>query len=169
MKLKLDEDNKNHGGFLAERFNKKAVFKMVNDYRKEKDPKKDLMYSHFPLDEILKLCIDNGVLDASKTIESQLESSAANGLKLYLGKHRIDLTGNYEKYKGFNTIVICNTQLISKDDYKYEDLLVDKKHSVSIGIPSFSSRGQALDMTNICPPDCVTEEQYDIGLCRTCK
>jgi len=169
MRLKLDDDNKGHSGFLSERFNKKAVFEMVQDYRKGKDPKKELMYTHFQLDEILQLCIDNGVLDAGKTIEEQLTSAATKGLKLYLGKHKPNLIGEYGKYKELNTIIICNTQVKSKGDYKYEDLLTNKKNTVSIGVPHLAPGGEALDMTNICPPDCVTQDPYDIGYCTTCK
>lgn len=168
MRLKLDEDNKGHEAFLTERFNKKAVFEMVKEYRKGKNPDKDLMYSHFALDEILQLCIDNGVLDASKTIAAQLTSAATKGLKLYLGKHRQDLIGEYGKYKELTTVIICNTAVKSKKDYKYEDLLKNKKHSVSVGVPTLSTRGEALDMTNICPPDCVGQDPYDIGYCTTC-
>lgn len=169
MRLKLDEDNKGHEAFLTERFNKKAVFEMVKEYRKGKDPNKDLMYSHFALDEILQLCIDNGVLDAGKTIKDQLANAATKGLKLYLGKHKPDLIGEYGKYKELTTVIICNTEVKSKKDYKYEDLLKNKKNTVSIAVPYLSPSGEALDMTNICPPDCVTQDPYDVGYCTTCK
>ncbi len=171
MRLKLDDDNKGHSGFLSERFDKKAVFEMVEEYRRGKDPKKDLMYSHFQLDEILQLCIDNGVLDANKTIQAQLKNAATKGLKLYLGKHKNDLTGNYERYREHTTVIICNTKVESREDYKYEDLLKNKKNSVSIAVPNLSPDGTALDMTNICPPDCVTipQDPYDIAYCTTCR
>jgi hypothetical protein len=159
-------------GSTASPIDRVMVKKMVQTYRSKYELIVDpFHFSHFGVEEILKLCIDNEVLkpEVLSMIMEAPEGYEGFGLKIYLGNH-YDLTTcpttskNYEKK---NTTILCNTKIKDSKKHLYLDMLTDNKHSVAL-----STGGYGLDQTAICKPDCAQgqipippdpQDGYDIG------
>ncbi|TCC93429.1 hypothetical protein EZ428_01260 [Pedobacter frigiditerrae] len=152
--------------------NKKMVKDMVQAYRKKYEIIGDLLhFSHFGIEEILKLCIDNGVLD--KNVLSMVKPVPADyegfGIKIYIGNHFNQTTcpSSSLHYEKMNTTILCNTKIKSSKNHLYLDMLTDNKDTVAI-----STGGNGLDQTAICKPDCAggqvptppePADGYDVG------
>ena len=175
--MEIQLNNQTQKGFTslagtAGPINKATVKKMVQAYRIKYELIVDRFhFSHFGVEEILKLCIDNEVLkpEVLSMIMEAPEGYEGFGLKIYLGNH-YDLTTcpttskNYEKK---NTTILCNTKIKDSKKHLYLDMLTDNKHSVAL-----STGGYGLDQTAICKPDCAEGETptppdpqdgYDVG------
>jgi len=176
--MEIQLNNQTQKGFtgpisVAGPINKAMVKKMVQTYRKKYEIISDLLhYSHFGVEEILKLFIDNKVLkpEALSMIMEAPEGYEGFGIKIYLGNH-FDLTtcpqtnAHYEKK---NTTILCNTKIKDSKKHLYLDMLTDNKDSVAL-----STGGYGLDQTAICKPDCADgeipthpnpQDGYDVGL-----
>ncbi|WP_276348651.1 hypothetical protein [Daejeonella sp. JGW-45] len=143
MPIKINDSNQKD---VNKRLKKNDVREMVQHHRNNK-PFKKAHFSHFMLTEILTLFRDNGVIDFTKPLQSQLTAIKDYGVKFYSGVHfKPETCDGKPDYLNHSNIIICNT----KDDGSnfYKDMLDDNK---SI---SFSGAFDGLDMGQICPPEC---------------
>jgi len=151
MPIKLNDSAKN----LNQRFKRKDVKDMVQ-YHRNNAPFKKLHYSHFKLEEILNLFKDNGVIDFTTPLQSQLVTIKRHGVKLYPGVHfKLETCLGKPEYLKHSNIIICNTEIDSNNCYN--DMLDDNKyHSITM-----AGENDGLDMGKICPPEC---DEPDIAL-----
>lgn len=155
MPQKPTEINKNFGL----RLKKSDVKTMVEQYRTT-TPKAKLKFAHFNLKEILDLFVDNKILDKEKLAQAVLSDTEKHGLKLYMAHHSDDrYCPNKPHYKGYNTIVVCNT---IEDNGTFVDMLDDNKNEDgNKSIISENGGKDGLDQATICPPDCGDDDDLD--------
>lgn len=149
------------------RLKKKDVYKMVKHYRSHTQSAK-LKSIHFSLSEILRLFVDNKILDQKKLNNAYIGDINSYGVRLYLGAHVDDSTcPSKPQYKGHSTVIICNT---TRDTKGFRDMLNHNKSDSGNGaLAPGLYNDEGLDMGTICPPECPpTEEGYDIEHCSDC-
>jgi hypothetical protein len=148
----------------GEPIDKKMVKKMVDFYRSNRRFDGNcLKFAHFPLKELMKLFADNGIIKPlSKAQKKKIEPY---GLKMYMANHANDMStcpGGRKDYINKDTIILCNTQsLVQPKGYKtWVDMLDDNKWIDNSGASSIE-KGEGLDKTTICPPDCPSATNHD--------
>ena len=106
-------------------------------------------FAHFPISQIVKLLVDNGVVTRDQTVEDLLNNKA-NGIKMYFCQHvdKDDCPPSPPEYLGYNTAVVVAT--VINTDKKWDDLLATDKNSVMM-----MDSGQGTDKANLCPPQCA--------------
>lgn len=146
MPIKLNDPNK----LVNKRLKRSDVKNMVQSHRNTAAAKK-LHYSHFPLTEVLALFRDNGVIDFTKPLDSQLTAIKNFGVKIYPGYHYDETTcAGHTDYVNHSNVIICNTAKASGSAI-FKDMLDDTKHFISM-----AGFNEGLDMGQICPPECGT-------------
>ncbi len=155
MLVKLGSTIQKDGGSV----NRKTLEEMVMAYRTNPTAQDEkLFYSHFKVEEIIQLLIDNGALSAGA-----IGHVVANhGMKIYIGRHtnedncpvgRAYYPGTDRPYyMNRDTTIVCTT--IMKDgSFRYEDKLELNKDTVMMPGMKFDDPGEALDQSSTYPPD----------------
>ncbi|WP_199136175.1 hypothetical protein [Pedobacter sp. ASV12] len=168
-------ENPIHGGIK-----KDDIKQMVRHYRGANVLKKKMKYAHFRLEDVLELFVKNEVLP-KKIIDlinndAEVKSHIKKyGLKIYLGKHKIQRTcptdgqAKPEDYLNKVTTILCNTDLkestVLSGPFKgFKDMLKDNKFLlVGAERATTTDPGDGLDQAEIAPPfNAADEEIYDI-------